>query len=96
MRQGRRRGRSRYRTKGHSETGQVCRSNTREVSQIGKVDVSVNMDVESHPVGFTTPQKTEVQSSKCYFFLATSKFARYFPLKFKIQCKIVFRIRDKQ
>ncbi len=31
-------------------------SNIREFSQIGNVDVGVNVDIESHPVGQHTPQ----------------------------------------
>ncbi len=35
----------------------TCEQKTnREVSQIGNVDVGVNVDVESHPVGCSAPQ----------------------------------------
>ncbi len=40
-----------------SEEFSVCvRGDSREVSQIGNVDVGVNVDVQSHPVGCSPPQ----------------------------------------
>ncbi len=60
-----------------------------EFSQIDNVDVDVNIDLKSHPVGSTTPQKKKVQSSKYLFFSLPDMFADkilswYFPLKFII------------
>ncbi len=63
-----------------------------EFSQIENVDVEVNVDVKSHPVGSTTPQKKEVQSSRYLFFSLPDMFAVslswYFPLKFTISADI--------
>ena len=35
-----------------------------EFSQIGNVDVGVNVDVECHPVGFSTPQNCQLESKE--------------------------------
>ncbi len=37
---------------------------TREFSQIGNVDVGVNVDVEYHPVGSSTPQNFQFQGKE--------------------------------
>ncbi len=50
----------------------------REFSQIDNVDVDVNIDVKSHPVGSTTPQKKEVQSSRYLIFSLPDIFAVIF------------------
>ncbi len=48
-----------------SNAMRFCQSlNTSEVSQIGNVDVSVNVDVESHPVGSFALQIFEFQGKK--------------------------------
>ncbi len=41
---------------GEDAESRVEALHTREVSQIGNVDVDVSVDVESHPVGYSTPQ----------------------------------------
>ncbi len=62
---------------------------------IENVDVDVNVDVKSHPVGSTTPQKKEVQSSRCLFFSLPDMFAVnlswYFPLKFIISANMFLK-----
>ena len=75
-------------------------NNIREFLQIENVDVDVNVDVESHPLGSTTPHEMKVQGSKMYLSLP-NMFAFFlswhFPLKFTSKCRIlVFEVRDKQ
>ncbi len=49
----------------------TCLCDLREVSQIKKVDVGMNMGVESHPVGRSPPQIL-------IFLLLRTKFCLYF------------------
>ncbi len=60
----------------------------REFPQIENVDIGMNIDVESHPVGSTTPKKMDVQSSKCLFCLC---HAVYFLFVLIFSFEIIYR-----